>query len=53
MSEMGLTRSESIKLWYDSKTKKETLDLLEYQFVSVYKCLDELIKEIEYKIHVG
>ncbi|MCI8663497.1 MAG: hypothetical protein HFG69_09700 [Hungatella sp.] len=46
MQERGLSRAEAAKLWYNSRTKKETLDKKEYSFVSPSRCYDELEMEI-------
>lgn len=46
MENKKISLAEASKLWYNSKTKKETLDTKEYSFVSVTRCYDELEMEL-------
>lgn len=47
MKEMHMDKVSAFKLWYNSKTKQELWDKEEYAFVSISRCYDELLMELE------
>lgn len=46
MEEKNMSFADASKLWYNSNTKKETLDTKEYCFVSAARCYEELEREL-------
>lgn len=46
MEEKHMSLADAVKLWYNSKTKKETLDTEEFYFVSTARCYEELEREL-------
>lgn len=47
MRERNISFEDASRLWYNSKTKKVTLDTKEYCFVSVARCYEELERELD------
>ena len=47
MESKHMTFADASKLWYNSRTKKETLDSVEFRFVSAARCYEELERELD------